>query len=211
MIEYIDITVPVSPAMPVWPASMPITFDQISDLQKGDPHTDTDLHLSAHTGTHIDAPAHFVKGGKNLSDFPLSRLIGPALVVELSDIDVITDLDLAGLEIPKGTARLLIKTKNSDLWSDPTHEFKHDFVALDKAAAQWLVDFGLELIGLDYLSIQPFYHGPETHQIILGADMIAIEGLNLAAVEPGNYDLYCLPLRLMHTEAAPVRAVLRKI
>ncbi|MFC1482040.1 cyclase family protein [Candidatus Neomarinimicrobiota bacterium] len=211
MNEYIDITLPVIPGLPVWPESLPITFDKIFDMQKGDPHTDTNLHLSAHSGTHVDAPAHFVNDGKNLSDFPLSRFIGPVLVVDLPNIDVITAKDLAGLAIPKATTRLLIRTKNSDLWANPKHEFNRDFVALDQGAAQWLVDFGMELIGIDYLSIQPFYHGPETHQIILGADIIAIEGVNLAGVEAGDYELYCLPLRLMNTEAAPVRALLRKL
>ena len=138
-------------------------------------------------------------------------MLGPALVVEIPAVDVITGSDLAKLNMPTDTCRLLIKTNNSDLWANPNHEFTSKFVALDKSAAQWLVDFGLDVIGVDYLSIQPFQHGPETHLIILGADIIAIEGLNLASVAPGNYELLCLPMRLMETEAAPARVLLRKI
>lgn len=211
MTDYIDITLPISPNLPVWPGSLPIKFDKIFDLYRGDPHTDTDIHLSAHTGTHIDAPAHFIRDGKHLSEFPIEKMIGPALVVEIPDVHVITESDLASLDIPTDTSRLLIKTGNSDLWANPHHEFTSEFVALDKSAAQWLVDFGLDVIGVDYLSIQPFHHGPETHQIILGAEIIAIEGLNLASVAPGNYELLCLPMRLMDTEAAPARVLLRKI
>lgn len=211
MTDYIDVTLPISPSLPVWPGSLPIRFDRVSDIHNGDPHTDTDIHLSAHTGTHIDAPSHFVRDGKNLSDFPIEKMIGPALVVEIPHVDIISEKDLAQLDIPADARRLLIKTDNSELWSNPNHEFTSEFVALDKSAALWLVGFGLDVIGVDYLSIQPFHHGPETHQILLGADIIAIEGLNLASITPGNYELLCLPMRLMDTEAAPARVLLRKI
>lgn len=211
MTDYIDITLPISPSMPVWPGSLAIGFDRVSDLHNGDEHTETDIHMSAHTGTHIDAPSHYIRDGKHLSEFPMDKMIGPALVVEILDVDVITESDLANLNIPADTNRLLIKTRNSSLWANPNHEFTSEFVALDKSAAQWLVDFGLDVIGVDYLSIQPFEHGPETHQIILGAEIIAIEGLNLSAVAPGNYELLCLPLRLVDTEAAPARVLLRKL
>ena len=211
MTDYIDITLPISPSLTVWPGSLAIRFDRISDIHNGDPHTDTDIHLSAHTGTHIDAPSHFIRDGKHLSEFPMEKMLGPALVVEIPAVDVIAGTDLAKLNMPTDTCRLLIKTNNSDLWANPNHEFTSKFVALDKSAAQWLVDFGLDVIGVDYLSIQPFQHGPETHLIILGADIIAMRGLNLASVATGNDELLCLPIRLMETEAAPAIVLLRKV
>jgi len=212
MDDYIDISLPISPDLPVWPESLPIKFDKVYDMDKGDPHTNTDLHLSAHAGTHIDAPSHFIKGGKFLSDIALGRLVGPALVVALPDtVDVISAVDLGRLNIPDGTARLLIKTSNSALWAKGVTEFHEEFVALDSDAAQWIVDHGIDLVAVDYLSIQPFHHGSETHHIILGAGVLAIEGVDLSQVEPGHYDLICLPLKLMGTEGGPVRALLKKV
>lgn len=211
MADYIDISLPLSPDLPVWPGSLPIAFDKVYDMDKGDPHTDTDLHLSAHSGTHIDAPGHFIKGGNSLSDIALERLVGPSLVVALPDsVDVIGAGDLKRLNIPEGTARLLIKTRNSALWATGVTEFHEDFVALGSDAAQWIVNHGIDLVAIDYLSIQPFHHGPETHHIILGAGIVAVEGVDLSLVEPGHYDLICLPLKLIGTEGGPVRALLKR-
>lgn len=210
MSKYIDITVPITPEMPVWPESLPVRFDKVFDMAHGDAHTDTDLHFSAHTGTHIDAPAHFVKNGKTVSDIPLDVLNGSALVIELMNVDVITSQELNKLMIPPNTKRLLIKTRNSNHWASGEMEFQKDFIALRKDAAQWIVNEGISLVAVDYLSVQPYYDGPETHQILLGADVIALEGVNLSNVNPGEYELICLPMRLIGTEGAPVRVLLKK-
>ena len=179
------------------------------DLEKGDIATDTTIHFSVHTGTHVDAPMHFVQDGHDVEQMPLDVLIGDASVAELANVDAITPDHLESLELPMGTERLLIRTKNSQLWAREVKEFNPDFVAFTAAAAQWLVDRRIRLVGVDYLSVQRFYDGPETHQILLGAEVVIIEGLNLTDVPVGDYELICLPVKLRGVEGAPARVVLR--
>ncbi|MGB3492749.1 MAG: cyclase family protein [Elainellaceae cyanobacterium] len=204
----IDISVPVSTELPIWPGSPAIEFERTLDLEQGDIATDTTLHFSVHTGTHVDAPMHFVQGRHGVDQMPLEVLMGQAIVVHLPDVDVVTPEILESLNLPEGTQRLLIRTRNSQLWENRVREFQPDFVALSAEAAQWVVDRGIRLVGVDYLSVQRFYDGPETHQILLGAEVIVIEGLNLTAVDPGSYTLICLPVKLKDVEGAPARAVL---
>jgi arylformamidase len=116
-------------------------------------------------------------------------------------------LDAAG--IPLGTRRLLLKTRNSEFWAEPEHNFHRDFVAIEPDGAQWVVDRGLRLVGVDYLSVAPFGRSTTTHRILLGAGIIVVEGMNLSAVPPGEYELVCLPLKLMGSDGAPARAILR--
>ncbi len=209
--KYIDISVPVSPSLPCWPGSPAIQFERSLDLEKGDIATDTTVHFSVHTGTHIDAPLHFLQGGKSVDQITLETLIGPVYVAEVpAQVEVITVDVLKDLALPAGVQRLLLKTRNSLLWSSGSDKFDPDFVALTAEAAQWLVDRGVTVIGIDYLSIQRFTDGPETHQILLGANVVVIEGLDLSHVEPGNYELFCLPLKLEGVEGAPARVILSK-
>lgn len=208
--KYIDISVAVSPDLPVWPGSTPIEFQRTLDLSDGDEATDTTLHLSVHTGTHVDAPMHFIPGGRSVEALPLEMLIGPAYVAEVdATVGVITAEILQRLTIPPGTQRLLLHTRNSALWQQREREFDPNFVALSADAAQWVVDQGIQLVGVDYLSVQRFYDGPETHQILLGAEVVVIEGLNLTAVAAGIYDLLCLPIKLQGLEGAPARVLLK--
>jgi arylformamidase len=157
----------------------------------------------------VDAPAHFIKDGLTVDQLPLDVLIGPAYVADLSEADAIRPDSLEASKLPRDTTRLLIKTRNSALWSDPHHQFNPDFVAITTEAANWVVNSGIRLIGIDYLSIQR-YKDPEplTHQILLEAGVVIVEGLCLQNVHAGLYTLICLPIKLEGSEGAPARSVL---
>jgi arylformamidase len=157
----------------------------------------------------VDAPSHFIENGATVDQLPLDILIGRATVVELLNVDIITSEILETLALPVETKRLLFKTKNSGLWADPAHQFNPDFVALSAGAAECLVHKGVRLVGIDYLSVQLYKDAePLTHQILLGAGVIILEGLNLHKVRQGSYQLVCLPLKLAGSEGAPARAIL---
>ncbi|NEQ10341.1 MAG: cyclase family protein [Moorea sp. SIO4E2] len=212
MSKYIDISVAVSPYLPTWPGSPAIEFQRRLDLEHGDIATDTTLHFSVHTGTHVDAPMHFIPGGQSVEQLPLDVLIGEVYVVVVpDDVDVITAEVLKQLTLPANTQRLLLHTRNSRLWRSQVREFQPDFVALTADAAEWVVERGIRLIGVDYLSVQGFYDGPETHQILLKSEVVIIEGLNLTDISTGKYELLCLPIKLKGVEGAPARVVLRKL
>jgi arylformamidase len=210
MTKYIDISLPVSPHLTRWPGSPVIRFERNLNLDQGDVANDTTIELSVHTGTHVDAPSHFLQGGETVESLPLDTLIGKTTVVDIGESEVITPEILDSLNLPRQTTRLLFRTRNSQLWQQQVKEFQPDFVALSADAAQWIVDRGIRLVGIDYLSIQRYYDGPETHQILLQAKVIIIEGLNLAQVTPGEYQLICLPIKLKGVEGAPARVILIK-
>jgi arylformamidase len=210
---FIDISVDISENLPIWPGSPPIRFVQNLSLNAGDIANDTALNFSVHTGTHIDAPLHFLSGGISVDQISLDTLIGEAYVASIpKDVDAVTVEILEDLEIPSNTTRLLLKTRNSEIWaSDRVQKFEQNFVALTAEAAKWVVEKDISVIGIDYLSIQRFYDSPETHQILLGANVVIIEGLNLSKVHHGFYELFCLPLKLKGIEGAPARVVLQTI
>lgn len=211
MSKFIDISVPVSTNLPIWPGSPAIELKRRLDLDRGDIANDTTLHFSVHTGTHVDAPLHFLPEGSSVEQMPLEILIGLVMVADLSNVDVVTPAALEQLAIPTETERLLIRTRNSRLWQSGVREFQPDFVALTADAAQWVVDREIRLIGVDYLSVQRFQDSSETHLILLQAEVVIIEGLNLAQVPAGEYELFCLPLKLAGVEGAPARAILRDL
>lgn len=206
----IDISTPLDQPIPVWPGDPAPEVRRLMTLEAGDDATVSSLSMCVHTGTHIDAPGHFVQGGAAVGDVGLARLVGPARVVAVEG-HCIDASDLAAADIPEGCRRLLLRTSNSALWGQGD-DFREDFVALTPEAAQWLVDRGIDLVGIDYLSIER-YREPDnrTHQILLGAGLVVIEGLNLSQAVPGDYELICLPLRLDEAEGAPARAVLRRM
>jgi arylformamidase len=162
-------------------------------------------------GTHVDAPWHSLDDGDTVDQLPLGVLIGPAYVAHLPDCAVITPADLEKLELPPTIRRLLLRTGNSELWRSGVTEFRRDYVGLDEWAAQWVVQRGIRLLGMDYLSVEPYDKGPVTHRVLLGANIVLLEGLNLADVEPGLYELICLPIKLEGADGAPARAVLRTL
>ena len=205
--KYYDISVPITPDLPVWPGDPSVKLTPASQIAAGDTANVTHLAMSAHTGTHVDAPYHFLEEGTTLEKVPLETMIGPAYVLYLPEVERITAADLEAAAIPEGTTRLLFKTRNSEIWRRET-AFQTEFVALTPDAAQFLVDRGVQLVGIDYLSIAPFDEGRPTHEILLGAGMLIIEGLDLSTVPPGNYTLYCLPLNLQGVDGAPARVIL---
>lgn len=207
--EWIDISVPVGPGItPVWPGAPPIVFERRLDLDGGDEVTDTVVSFSVHTGTHIDAPAHFLRDGATVDAIPPSRLIGPCYVADLRGVDEISPAILEGADVPAGTRRLLLHTNNSARWSGT---FESDFVGLTPEASRWCVERGIDVIGVDYLSVQPFTGSRAVHDVLLEAGVIILEGIDLTDVSDGAYEMLCLPLALVGTEGAPARALIRAI
>lgn len=208
----IDISMPVKEKMVVWPKSLKPHFRRVFSHERGDLWAQTELGFDLHTGTHIDAPLHRIRSGASLDKMPLETLVGPAFVVFLPKVKAITADVLNELNLPKDTNRLLFKTSNSNFWSKKTIGFQKKFVALTVDGAQWLAGHKIKLVGNDYLSVGQFTKDgkiqAEVHRILLGKGIVLLEGLNLSGVKPGDYQLMCLPLKLVGTEAAPCRAVL---
>ena len=190
--QIIDVSVPVRPGMITYPGDPEVRLERVSSIADGDLANLSRLDLGVHSGTHVDAPLHFVEGGASVETLPLDVLVGPCVVVD--------GLDAAA--VPRGAERVLFKTRNSRLWE--RDEFSEDFVALDGEAARALVERGVRLVGIDYLSIGD----EEAHQALLGAGVVAIEGLDLREVDPGEYRLVCAPLKLEGAEGAPARVLL---
>lgn len=203
-----DITLPISESMVVWPGDTRVRIVQTSHLDRGDASTVSELTIGAHTGTHVDAPSHFISGGASVETLDLNVLIGPALVIDLPDQKLISAEVLDTLDIPPGTERILFRTQNSERWKRGETEFSRDFVGITKDGARALVSKGLRLVGTDYLSVAAHKHGVPVHKILLGAGIILLETLNLSDIKPGIYELVCLPLKLAGVEGAPCRAIL---
>lgn len=208
MSQIIDISVGLHPEIPVWPGSEKFSLKRIMRLEDGDVANVSQFNTEIHVGTHVDAPWHFVADGKTVEHLSLDVLIGKTIVAEILDTDSITAKDLEALDIPQDTQRLLFHTRNSQLWEEKVTEFQKDFVALTADAAQWIVDRRISLIGVDYLSVQRFDDSSLTHEILLKAEVVVIEGLNLSGVKSGKYHLTCLPLKLIGAEGSPARAIL---
>ncbi len=206
--KWIDVSVPLTSGMAHWPGEPEPNFELISNMQTGAVANVTMCRMVAHTGTHMDAPRHFIADGVTVEAFPFEVAIGKARVIELPDLDAVTGKELEGKGIGAGD-RVLIKTRNSKLhWT--TMDFQENYVGLDSSAARFLVKAGVVLVGVDYLSVGLF-HGdnPETHQTLLGAGVWIVEGLALDQVSAGVYDFICLPLRIDGCDGSPVRAILR--
>ena len=204
----IDISVPISPDLPVWPGDPAVELVRIANISEGANANVSRLACGVHVGTHVDAPVHFIDGTASIDSLSLDRLIGRAFVAEFEDIEVIDDKALESVGIPAEVSRLLAKTKNSTFWSEDPLTFHEDFTAFDARGAKWLANHGIQTVGLDYLSIAPFGNSAPTHKILLQEGVVIIEGLNLSDVDPGWYSLYCLPLKLVGSDGAPARAVL---
>lgn len=203
-----DISLGISPDMPVWPGNPPVELERVNKIEEGANSNVSRLALGVHTGTHVDAPVHFVPGTTGVDTLPLNVLIGRALVVYMPRATRITADDLDHSLIPPSTRRLLIKTRNSGYWAKADQAFHTDFVAIDPSGAEWLVDRRVELVGVDYLSVAPWKESRPTHEILLKAGVVVVEGLNLSKIKPGRYELTCLPLKLIGADGAPARAIL---
>lgn len=203
-----DISLKITPDLPTWPGDPKIQFQMLSHIPNGDTANGTAISMSVHTGTHVDAPLHFINDGNSVDEIVLKTLIGRAFVLYLPDVDLITAEVLEKAELPPRTRRVLLKTRNSELWAKNVKEFREDFVAVSPDGAQFLADRGVQLVGIDYLSVAPFDEPVRTHQILLGAGIVIVEGLDLSEVSDGRYNLYCLPINLGGVEGAPARAIL---
>jgi arylformamidase len=206
--SWIDVSVPIRTGMVSWPGDPPPRISHALDMERGDPCTVSLLEMGAHTGTHMDAPAHFVRGGIGIDKMPLDAAIGSARVIPIRDSKSIKTDELVRHSIRRGD-RVLFKTHNSDHCWD-TDGFVEDFVYLSATAAQYLVERQVRLVGVDYLSVGGFHaDGVETHQALLKAGIWIIEGLNLRRVRPGRVQLICLPLKIAGGDGAPARALVR--
>ena len=203
---WIDISVPLREGMVVFAFENNMQIERRYSMERGDMGNNSSIHMGVHTGTHMDAPRHVLANGQTIDQMPLSDAIGPARVIEIRDHKAIKAEELKQYKFKRGE-RILFKTLNSQrCWKTDT--FIADFVYITEDAAQLLADAGVRLVGIDYLSVG----GPgATHRILRGAGIWLLEGLDLSAVGVGNYNLICLPLKLVRTEASPVRAVLQPI
>jgi arylformamidase len=203
----LDISLRIAEDLPIWPTSDGFRTRHAMRLADGDPANVTVLEMDVHTGTHVEAPLHFLEDGPPLDTIELDRFVGAARVIEVAGAEVTADALEAALSA-EACDRLLIKTANSARWSAGWGPFDEEYVALTPDAAEWVVTRGVRLVGLDHLSIQRFQDDPETHRILLRAGVVILEGLNLDGVQPGEYTLVAAPIRLAGTEAAPTRALL---
>jgi arylformamidase len=211
MAVHVDVTVPLVPGqVPIYPGDRELTIRRDARLADGDPANLSSVDCTLHCGTHVDAPVHFLDGAPGVEAVTLDVLIGPAWVADATH--VAGDIDAAALgsvDIPDGTQRVLFKTTNSALWAQPA-VFAEDFVGVTPAAAHLLVERGVRLVGIDYLSIAPYGDPAPTHEELLRAGVVIVEALDLRAVEPGRWTLTCLPLRIPGADGAPARAVLSR-
>ena len=205
-----DVTVPISPDLPVWPGDPEVVVEPVTRIARGDAANVSRVTMSSHAGTHVDAPWHFVDDGARLAEIPLARWLGPCVVVHVADdVRRIEPANLEAAAISTETERLILRTANSARWRLGKLGFEEDYVALSAAGASWLVERGIGLVGIDYLSIDPY--GDETdqaHRVLLGNGVLIVENLNLSAVAPGAYTLLCLPLKLAAGDGAPARVLL---
>ena len=208
--KIIDISVPLSAGLPVWPGEAAPKIHRTASMKKGDPCNVSFLEIGSHTGTHIDAPLHFVDDAGTTGEIPLDKLIGPCTVVDMTGKTRISAADLEALSLPEATEKILFKTDNSKHWDDPQHSFREDFCALTADAAQWVVDHGIHLVGIDYLSIQLYHDSFDTHVILLSNEVVIVEGLDLRQAEPDDYRLVCLPLKIEGVEGTLARAILER-
>lgn len=205
-----DISVPISAKIPTYPGDPGLSLEERMHISQGDIVNLLHISMGVHTATHMDSPHHILNNGITMDDVPLDRCIGPARVLAFPDpvrrIDrpALSDMDLGGV------TRVLLKTSNSARWNSP--QFDKRFVALAPDGAQYLVDHGIEFVGIDYLSVDPFgSQDLPAHHILLNRRVVILEGINLSDIEPGDYELICLPLSIKGSDGAPARVVLRTL
>ena len=206
--EWIDVSVPVRPGMVHWPDDPAVKLERAMSIAEGDDANVTRVEMSAHTGTHMDAPLHYFDEDPGIEALPLEIAIGPARVVKIDGEEPIDRGHVEELDLRSGE-RVLFRTVNSERrWWD--REFDPNFVHVSLEAAEVLGEVGVALVGVDYLSVGGYEtDGTETHRALLGAGVWIVEGLDLSNVEPGDYDLVCLPVKLVGSDGAPARVLLR--
>ena len=199
-----DISVPIRADMPIYAGDPDVELERASSIAEGGHANVSKVSMGVHTGTHVDAPVHFIEGAPGMESVPLDALCGPAVVVDGTGIegDSIGEADLETLDIPDGAERVILKTRNSELWN--REGFTRDFLRLDGGGARFIVSRGIRMLGIDYLSVGDH----DAHRELLGAGVVPVEGLDLREIEPGSYTFICLPLDLVGSDGAPARAIL---
>jgi len=199
-----DISVPIRSDMPIYAGDPDVELERASSIAEGGHANVSKLSMGVHTGTHVDAPVHFLEGAPGMESVSLDALCGPAVVVDGTrlDGDTIGQSDLESLDLPEGAERIILKTRNSELWNQDA--FTRDFLRLDGSGARYLISRGVRTIGIDYLSVGDH----EAHRELLGAGVLPVEGLDLRKIAPGAYTLICLPLDLVGSDGAPARTIL---
>jgi len=199
-----DVSVPIRSEMPIYEGNPGVELERVSSIPDGAPANVSRLTLGVHTGTHVDAPLHFIEDGPGAEAIPLEALFGPAFVVDATAVaaDSLGERELESLGIPAEAERVLLKTKNSALWART--DFTRDFIRLDGSGARFVIERGIRTIGIDYLSIGD----QEAHRELLGAGVVPVEGLDLREIEPGPYTFVCFPLDVVGSDGGPARAVL---
>lgn len=207
---WIDISVTLRDGMEHWPGDPAVRIQRVSDVARGDSHTLSEIAMGSHTGTHIDAPLHFLRQGQGIDSMPLEATVGRGRVLEIRDPELIRPEELISERIRRGE-RILFKTRNSPFaWK--SGKFTENFVSISPEAAEFLAERKVRTVGIDYLSVGGYQqNGSEIHRTLLGAGIWLIEGLDLSQVSTGTYDLICLPLKIMDGDGAPARAFLRKV
>jgi arylformamidase len=209
-----DVSLPISARTPTYPGDPGIEIGQWLSLATGDAANVSVLHFGAHTGTHVDAPAHFIQGAPGLQSMSLEILTGEATVVEIADEVLAIDAGVVTSTCLTAARRVLFKTRNSSFWSEADGQFRSDYTYISPDGARKLVADGVQLVGIDYLSVERFESDDyETHQTLLSNGVVIIEGLDLREVPAGTYELICLPLKIAggSGDGAPARTILRSL
>jgi arylformamidase len=208
---WIDISVPIRSGMVHWPGDSPVRIERVQAIERGADCNVSRISMSSHTGTHMDAPLHFLRSGRGLDQMPLDATVGPVRVIQIRNQDQITVQEVRPYLVRRGE-RLLFKTRNSsDCWKQKS--FVKSFVHISNEAATFLAEAGVRAVGVDYLSVGPYRANDSkvVHRALLQAGVWIIEGLNLSQVQPGTYELVCLPIKLFHSDGAPARAILKSL
>lgn len=208
----IDISVPISASTPVWPGDPRVAVRMVASIDDGADANVSQIRMSVHTGTHIDAPKHFFPDGAAVDQIELQRLVGRTLLIAFDPATHVINASALknhpGMDQASQFRKILFKTSNSNFWGDEDQRFREDYVGIDESGAAFLAELQLDLVGIDYLSIAPFSETRRPHEILLGKDIILLEGLNLSEVPEGIYQLVCCPLLIAGCEGAPARAIL---
>ena len=207
-----DVTLPISNQTPVYEGDPAVEVEAAHQIARGDAANISKLCFGSHTGTHVDAPAHFIEGGNTVDKLDFDKLLGKCLVVELNDDAMV--IEAADCENLNGAERVLFKTRNSKFWNDLAQGFHEDFTYIAPDAARKLVELNIKLVGIDYLSVEKFGSNDfATHKTLLEKEIVIIEGLDLREVPAGVYELICLPLKMVGGmgDGAPARTILRTL
>jgi arylformamidase len=204
-----DISMTIEAGMISWPSDGPVVVDRVRSMDNGERLNQSRLDLSAHTGTHIDAPIHFLKEGNGVDSLPLDVLIGPVFVAHIPDVQAIGASDLRKAGIPSGTDRLLLKTDNGKFLE--RSGFSQEFSYITPDGAGYLIDQGIRLVGIDYLSVAEYGSGEDVHRALLSEGIVIVEGLDLREIPPGLYRMSALPLKIKGCDGAPARVVLEEM